>query len=200
MRMWGKNRIDRIGRIGNGIFLVRLRNQEDHERILAMDFQFFDGKPVIVHPWKPDVDWSEKKVERVPIWIELHGLEVKYWGDKCLTKIVESIGKFVRVDEVTLEIANLMFARVLVEVLVDQMFPEVVQFRNEKGYVIEHKVYYGWKPIKCSGCKGYGHNREQCVKPKVIKKIWVKKQGLDVAPQTGIQTRTNYCWGSEGQG
>ena len=71
-RIWVKNRIDRIGRIGNGIFLIRLMNQEDQERILAMDCQFFDGKPVTVRPWKPDVDWSMKKVDRVPIRIELH--------------------------------------------------------------------------------------------------------------------------------
>lgn len=98
-----------------------------------------------------------------------------------------SIGKFVRVDEVNLERENLMFARVLVEVLVDQMFPEVIQFGNEKGYVIEHKVYYAWKPIKCTGCKGYGHNREQCVKPRVIKKVWVKKRCPVVAPQPNME-------------
>lgn len=90
-------------------------------------------------------------------------------------KIVSYIGNFVRVDKVTQEKSNLFFARVLVEVKIDQEFPEMVQFLNEKGAVIDQKVFYAWKPIKCSSCTGYGHSHEQCFKPVKQKKRWVVK-------------------------
>lgn len=107
--------------------------------------------------------------------MELKGLDLKCWGGKSLSNIVSSIGKFVRVDKITQEKSNLLFARVLVEVQTDQEFPEMVQILNEKGIVIDQKVFYAWKPINCTSCNGYGHSHEQCFNPKKQKKVWTVK-------------------------
>lgn len=185
-RIWGMKGMDMISLLGNGVYMVRFTNKEDQERVLAMECQFFDGKPVIVKPWKADIDWKEKRVDSVPIWVELKGLDLKYWGVKSMSKIVSRIGKFVRADKVTQEKSNLSFARVLVEVKIDQQFPEMIQFLNENGVVINQQVYYEWKPIKCTQCNGYGHNKDQCFKPVQQKKKWVEKNmnGKRVANQT----------------
>lgn len=75
-----------------------------------------------------------------------------------------------------MEKEDLMFARVLVEIKIDQDFPEIIQFMNEHGKIMEQKVYYHWKPIRCVSCKGYGNNKDKYVKPQKARQMWVKKQ------------------------
>lgn len=42
---------------------------------------------------------SKKHVKNyLPIWIELHGLKLKYREERSLTKIVSKSGKFLKVD------------------------------------------------------------------------------------------------------
>ena len=159
---------------------MRCHNVENRDAILNEGYQFFDGKLVIAQAWRSNMDLSTKHVKNVPIWIELHGLPLRYWGDKSLTKIVSRIGKFTMVDQATLSRARLQFARILVEVNVDQEFPDLVHFKDENGVVREQGVLYGWKPILCDKCNGYGHNGGDCVKRHKqdgpIKKVWVVKQ------------------------
>ncbi|XP_048502961.1 uncharacterized protein LOC125498736 [Beta vulgaris subsp. vulgaris] len=176
-RIWGRQGIDRIVVMGNGIYMVRCDNQEVQGRILEEECHFFHDKPLVVQSWKPDIDWSKKNIDKVPIWVELHGLDVKYWGARSLRKIVGVIGTFMKLEDSQRN--NLLYAKVLVEVCIDQDFPDVILFRNEHGQIVEQKVYYAWKPIKCTSCNGYGHKYEQCHKPKKVqqvRKTWVVKQ------------------------
>ena len=85
------------------------------------------------------MDWHKKDGKRVHIWIELYGLDFKYWGVKSLNKIVGTIRMFLRLDRATMNRETLSFARMLVEVVVNQMFPDVVQFKNEKGCVVDRQ-------------------------------------------------------------
>lgn len=78
---------------------------------MAKKCKLFDRKPIIVQPWKANVDWSIKFVDKVFIRIELYGSDLKYWGDKSLSKIISSIVKFVRVDKITQEKLNPFFCK-----------------------------------------------------------------------------------------
>ena len=68
----------------------------------------------------------------------------------------------------------------MVEVNVDQEFPDRVHYKDENGAVREQGVVYGWKPILCDKCNGYGHHGRDCVKRHKqdgpVKKVWVVKQ------------------------
>ena len=100
---------------------------------------------------------------------------MKYWGEKSLTKIVSSFGKFLQMDQATLNKERLMFARLLIEVRMDQKFLDMIQFKNENGVIVEQKVFYAWKPIKCVNCNGYGHMKDDCLRKYKQKKVWVAK-------------------------
>ena len=72
----------------------------------------------------------------MPIWIELPGLDFKYWGVKSLNKIVGATGKFMRVDQTTMGRENLSFARMLVEVKVDQGFLMYCNSEMKRGLLL----------------------------------------------------------------
>lgn len=46
-------------------------------------------------------------------------VDFKYWNHRCLMKLVEHVGKFVRVDQVTTKREKFAFALVMVEVKID---------------------------------------------------------------------------------
>ncbi|XP_074305957.1 uncharacterized protein LOC141641186 [Silene latifolia] len=122
----------------------------------------FDGKPIILRSWDPNVKITKVSVKTVPIWVKLVGLDLKFWGVKCLEKLASLVGKFVRVDDLTLEKNLLGYAKIMVEVEVDQYFPDKIKFDDENGQEVIVLLEYDWLPITCQKCKGIGHRTNMC--------------------------------------
>ncbi|XP_074293343.1 uncharacterized protein LOC141620343 [Silene latifolia] len=151
---------------------------EMKEKVLASGHYLFDDKPMIVKAWERDMEMTKEDVKCVPAWIRLHKLPLKCWG-KGLPKIAGIVGKHVKNDTATEERTRLGFARVMVELVVDQELPAKIAFKDEHGLVNQIEIEYEWKPIKCMKCQGMGHDQEQCRKDKmvkektVVKKVWI---------------------------
>ncbi|KAJ8420062.1 hypothetical protein Cgig2_009515 [Carnegiea gigantea] len=59
---------------------------------------------------------------------------------------------------------NAKYARLLIEMQVDDDFLDFIEIINEHNVVMRRKVEYGWKPIRCSHCIMYRHCEEECRK------------------------------------
>ncbi|XP_070009963.1 uncharacterized protein [Nicotiana sylvestris] len=103
-------------------------------------------------------------IDNIPLWIRLPGLNVKYWGKQVLAKIVGLVGNPLKVDKITTMKERMKYARVLVEVPINKVFPDTVMFENEHGHIVEQEVDVEWKPILCTKCKYYGHELKECRK------------------------------------
>ncbi|KAL2893643.1 Leucine--tRNA ligase [Bienertia sinuspersici] len=122
---------------------------------------FFDHNPVIMKPWSENDDCTKDNVRSIPIWIQLY-LDFKYWGIRSLEKIVGKVGKLVKVDQATEKRERLNYARCLVEVMIDQDFPDSISFINDKDQITDVAILYQWKPVICSKCKKFGHRMDEC--------------------------------------
>lgn len=99
-----------------------------------------------------------------------------------------------RTDRATTQKDMLAYARLLVVVKLDQVFPEVISFKDEKGHMQTQKVVYECKPIICADCHGIGHTKEQCrqkryevAQRKIIpRNVWVSKKGLRPSSEAGL--------------
>ncbi|XP_074292072.1 uncharacterized protein LOC141618910 [Silene latifolia] len=171
-RIWTKFNIDKISFLPNGVFLVRFKSVEMKEKVLLSGHYLFDNKPIIVKEWTKDLELTKANVNSVPAWIRLHNLPIKFWG-KSLPKVSSLVGKYVKSDQATNERTRLGFARVMVEMMVDQPLPSEILFKDEKGDVIKVEVEYEWRPITCSKCQGMGHDGDQCKRVEQRKKVVV---------------------------
>ncbi|XP_062085877.1 uncharacterized protein LOC133791983 [Humulus lupulus] len=171
-RIWGKLGIERIARLNNGFTLVNFRDEVTRNMVLEAGVLHFDRKLVIVKPWTTDLD-TLKAVKSVPVWVRLPGLGLQYWGTKCLSAIMSTIGVPILVDKVTKDRSMMQFARVLVEIELSEDLPKSVQFLNEKGQLIEQLLEFEWLPTQCRGCKVYGHTERMCNKKPV--EVWREK-------------------------
>lgn len=78
-------------------------------------------------PWMPEMDFEKENLKNIPIWVQLK-LNLKYQGEKSLHKITSQLGEPIKCDEVTRNRDKLQYARILIEVKLDQDFPESTQF------------------------------------------------------------------------
>lgn len=67
-----------------------------------------------------------------------------------------------KADTATTSKEKLMYARVMVEVPLNQLYPDMIMFENELGKVVEQEVEYEWKKTLCEHCKNFGHTKKTC--------------------------------------
>jgi len=127
-----------------------------------VELYFFDKHPVVVKKWNSDMSISKEEVQTADVWVQLPGFHVKYWSIMSLSKIVSQIGVPKQTDHYTVRRARLAYARVLVEIQINQELKEKVIFENEKGNEVRQPVHFEWKPMKCSSCGMFGHSEDNC--------------------------------------
>jgi len=126
-------------------------------------------------------------VEKIPVWIRLMNLDIKYWGQNALTKIAGMVGNPLKADRATTQKQRLQFARILVEVEPDQMYPDMVMFENECGAIIEQEVRYEWKPVFYKACGNFRHDIREC-----RKQLRQDKARVEINKETGNNNTNGY--------
>ena len=77
-RILGQLGIEKTVMVGKGMFIVRFDSVESCLKVTIEGFQFFDQKPLITRMWDLDMPLDKDYIQRVPIWIKLPGLALKY--------------------------------------------------------------------------------------------------------------------------
>lgn len=86
-RIWRKVGIDKIAHVHRGVFLVRFYQAKSRIKVIEEGVQMFDRKPLVVKLWQPDMEVIKETIDKIPMWIRLMGLYIKYWRQGALTKI-----------------------------------------------------------------------------------------------------------------
>ena len=92
-----------------------------------------------------------------------------------MERLEGEIGKFIQVDTHTMKRSLIGFARLLVELEIDQELVKEIEIEDEDGEILLYKVDYEWLPITCTKCKNLGHHFSNCRKEEIQakqKKNW----------------------------
>lgn len=65
-----------------------------------------------------------------------------------------------KTNKATSQKENMTYAKVFVEIPLNKASPSTVKFKNEYGRIVEHEVVYEQKPVLCTKCKNFRHERE----------------------------------------
>ncbi|XP_062105753.1 uncharacterized protein LOC133817291 [Humulus lupulus] len=162
-RVWGHLGIAQIARMTMGLTMVKFNDDTTRDHVLETGILHFGRKPVIIRPWSSDLS-AIRMIHSIPLWIRLQDLGFQYWGSKCLSALVSTLGKPIMVDKFTRERSRVQFARIMVEMEITDNPPRTIQYLNEHGQLIEQGVEYEWLPVKCKTCVGFGHSMADCRK------------------------------------
>ncbi|RAL42395.1 hypothetical protein DM860_017575 [Cuscuta australis] len=182
-RIWKLYEIDDVSLLKESQFIVRLKKKEDRDEIVKRKYYYMDKKPVYVQQWYPGCKVDIMNRKDIPIWIQFPELEMKYWSLTGLSRLGSTIGKPIKRDGATASRRKWAYARIMIEVHINQSFPDQVNFINEEGRVITQNVTYEWAPTICSHCDRMGHKQENCRRKSALKvpngtKKWYEEEIL----------------------
>ncbi|KAL6527507.1 hypothetical protein OROGR_016597 [Orobanche gracilis] len=169
--------------LDNGFFMVKFDREADREKVIeGGPWMVFDHY-VAISNWSLDFDSTTASVKKAMVWIRLSGLNMFYYDKTFLLPIASAIGRPVKIDPNTMAYARGRFARICVEINLDQ---PVIGKVCVQGHW--HKVEYEGLHVICSNCGCYGHVTRNCTvaKPTINNTVAVdsSKEGVHGGSQT----------------
>jgi len=79
------------------------------------------------------------------------------------------LGVPIKNDKFTKDRIMLRYARLVIDIELNEDFQEYIDFASEHKVLIRQPVIYEWKAIQCKHYKMYGHLKEDCRKKKPIR-------------------------------
>ncbi|OIW03211.1 hypothetical protein TanjilG_21843 [Lupinus angustifolius] len=159
--------------IENGYFMVKFNQAPDREKVLqGGPWMIFDHY-VAITAWTPEFDSTTASVSKTLVWVRLTGLNMLYYDKNFLIPIASAIGRPFKIDLNTLSFARGRFARICVEIDLNQ--PVVGKVCVQGNW---HKVEYEGLHVICSRCGCYGHVARNC---KIQPQLHSSMVGTDMA-------------------
>lgn len=139
--------------------LVRFELESGMLMALSRDPTMTKESTFKVFHWKHVANGSYDTVI-APVWITLPKLPERYWFLEFLIAIGDSIGRFIRVDLLTVSMARPSVARICVGVDLSRELPLEIGIKY-KG-IIWQKIVYRNMPAHCTHCRMQGYNIKAC--------------------------------------
>lgn len=151
---------------GNGFFLVDFSCISDRNRVFEGGPYFFNQVGLFIKPWHGGFNAAEDLPSRVPVWVRLPWLPLEFWREDILQQIAALLGKSVAIAQNTLIKKVFSFARIYVEIDLNNPLPESLEICIGLDSWIQ-QIDYESLPFRCRFCHEYGHLHRQC--PRVSK-------------------------------
>jgi len=92
----------------------------------------------------------------------LPGLPLQLWNTKSLEAIGNELGRFIKVDELSLKALDKCLGKVLVEIYIHTSLLETLEI-EWRGHTLSKRLDYLGVPFRCSSYCQTGHLRRDCL-------------------------------------
>ncbi|KAI9088987.1 hypothetical protein K1719_029266 [Acacia pycnantha] len=151
--------------LSNGYYIVSFSNKEDRDYAFQEDPWMIEDHYLIVQRWRSNFNpWNADLQCRIAVWIRLPDVPFEFYNIESLRRIGNMVGKMIKVDRSTSIYDKGGFARICVELDLQQpLLPSYTVFGEEQAIIYEglHSV--------CFACGKYGHQKATC--PTVQKEV-----------------------------
>ncbi|XP_019168853.1 PREDICTED: uncharacterized protein LOC109164759 [Ipomoea nil] len=143
--------------IGYGCFVARFSSRRDYLHVLIDGpWKVFDNY-LVAQRWVPQFDPSKAKLAKMVVWVRLPKLFVEYFRDDIIKKILNNVGKPLKLDRTTTAVTKGRFARAAVEIDLDKPLVSEIWVND-----LLHEVEYEGLHVLCFGCGIVGHRQQTC--------------------------------------
>jgi len=153
---WGPKLVE-VFADDQGFFFFRIPDPEFRRKILEEGPITVARVALVLQQWKPLLELKREKQTTVPVWIRLKNLPLDLWTAPTISAIASTVGKPLFVDQRTEQTQRISFARVCVELQVNQPRFSSAKVRLN-GVARSIAIKYEWKPAECLKCGSFGHN------------------------------------------
>ncbi|KAL4566957.1 hypothetical protein LXL04_022527 [Taraxacum kok-saghyz] len=171
-RMWKQFGIEDLMVNDEGYYFFKFSTVQGMFEVMENGPWLINNVPIFVQRWKPGLVLSKPAINMVPVWVKIYNVPLEYWNEEGVAHIANEIGKPIMMDKMTLNMCENHwgrpgFMRILVEMTADEEWLkslDVVSRDIDSGErkISKCRVEYAWWPSRCSNCKIYGHNDNNC--------------------------------------
>lgn len=154
---------NKIHQVSRGVYLFDFSFEEAKNKVLHGKWAVFNCFPLILKPWRSGLNLNDC-FDRVPVWIQLPGLSLDLWTTRNLSKIASYVGMPIMTDNFTAKRDRLGFARVMIEVHINDVLSSTIPLCGVDGNTYQQQVVYEWRSVKCGKCGWFGHLDANCQK------------------------------------
>ncbi|KAF8380162.1 hypothetical protein HHK36_027645 [Tetracentron sinense] len=98
IRAWNsKNSVTAID-LENEFIIFKFSKAEKVDRVLRHQPWSFNGHPLMMLIWKPDLNVANLEVDTIPLWVQAHGLPPEYLTEDVGQAIADKLGPLLEVD------------------------------------------------------------------------------------------------------
>ncbi|XP_026459676.1 uncharacterized protein LOC113360378 [Papaver somniferum] len=143
-----------------GFFIIKLDNMEDMNYIWK-GFWKIESQILSLRAWEPNFNPAAQKTTSAFVWVIFPGLSIEYWKENILMQRGKTLGRPIKIDEITLKKVVGYYACVLVEIDISKSITSTIWVNSKYGK-FEQAIQIPNKPKFCSYCKSLGHFVSEC--------------------------------------
>ncbi|XP_057452246.1 uncharacterized protein LOC130744070 [Lotus japonicus] len=113
-----------------------------------------------VKPWTPDFVAANSKINTTMVWIRIPGLGLQFYKKNILMTMAKGVDTHIKVDLNTVDMHKGRFARICVEIDLDQPVVGRIRLRGT-WYNVEYEGFH----LLCARCGCYGNMSRNCETP-----------------------------------
>lgn len=168
--------------IGNGYFMVLFDEVEDRNKVINGEPWMIFDHILLVRLWTPEFIADRATIDKTLVWVCIPSLNILYYDESFLTILASATSKPVKVDMHALQVARGRFARVYVEIDLNQPVVGKVGLCGQW-----YNVQYECLHLICAQCGCYGHVMKDCkaVKPAPVQEAAKAVEGSNQTPASG---------------
>lgn len=156
---WNLSKPCLISLTERGHFLFRFNSKEDRDLVLPKSPILLQSKKLHLLPRSPGQGYFEWPSLR-PVWIRLHGIPYHCWSSNILLSLASSIGRPLKLDEITASQRILTYANILVNLDLPKPKPHQIKVDLEGESEVFLSIAYENPP--CAKCFSTGHTKISC--------------------------------------
>lgn len=143
--------------VGFGFFNVTFQNREDRTRVQRDGPWFINYRFLAIRRWEPRFNPEKAALSTVALWIRMPQLPLEFYNQEILKKAADKIGPLPRIDGWTTTGMRANYARMCVQVNVNEPLPNHIRIGAWK-----QRIQYEGVQTLCFQCGVMGHKKENC--------------------------------------
>ncbi|KAJ9167399.1 hypothetical protein P3X46_022054 [Hevea brasiliensis] len=162
--LWGKEGRIEVTKTENELYIFKFPNERTRDFVLESGPWYMANNPLVMRRWQPKMKLLELDKSKIPVWIKLMGIPMEYMTMQGLSYIASAVGKPLYVDRATASMSTIAFAKVCVEISIEDKIMEDISVMDDDGEELLVRVEYLWMPEKCIACREFGHSISTCTR------------------------------------
>ncbi|XP_031401075.1 uncharacterized protein LOC116211024 [Punica granatum] len=155
--LWGRQGKVMVSTMGS-LFIFQFPNEDAMTWVLETGPWHVERKFMMLQRWSPAFTEEELSIKKMPVWVQLRRIPLQYFHPKGISFLASAIGKPLYMDRATALRSRLDYAKVCIEVEVENEIPNNLTVDLGNEHTVEVLVDTPWLPAKCDQCKVFGHS------------------------------------------